>query len=74
MLIYLGQQGYARVNWDFITSFPSRHPEKAGIHAALLGSVYVVGVAGITSFVLGVAAAVYLEEYAQRSKFASLPA
>lgn len=72
LLIYLGQQGYARVSWDFLTSFPSRHPEKAGIHAALLGSIYVVGIAGITSFVLGVAASVYLEEYAQRSKFAQI--
>ncbi len=72
LLVYLGSQGYARVNWDFITSFPSRHPEQAGIQAALLGSIFVVGIAGIVSFVLGVSAAVYLEEYAQRSKFAQI--
>ena len=70
LLFQLGSDGYNRVNWSFLTSFPSRHPEQAGIHAALLGSIYVVGIAGFTSFVLGVAAAVYLEEYAQRSKFA----
>ena len=72
LLVYLGSQGYARVNWDFITSFPSRHPEQAGIQAALLGSIFVVGIAGIVSFVLGVSTAVYLEEYAQRSKFAQI--
>ena len=72
LLIYLGSQGYSRVNWDFITSYPSSSPERAGIYPALLGSIYVVGLAGITSFVLGVAAAVYLEEYAQRSRFAQL--
>ena len=72
LLFQLASDGYSRVNWSFITSFPSRHPEQAGIHAALLGSIYVVGIAGITAFVLGVAAAVYLEEYAQRSRLAQV--
>ncbi len=72
LLFQLGSDGYSRVNWSFLTSFPSRHPEKAGIYAALLGSIYVVGIGAIVSFVLGVAAAVYLEEYAQRSKFAQV--
>ena len=72
LLVYLGSQGYSRVSWDFITSLASRHPERAGILAALLGSIYVVGITGITSFVLGVASAVYLEEYAHRSRFAQL--
>ena len=72
LLVYLGSQGYSRVSWDFLTSFPSRFPERAGIQAALLGSIYVVGIAGMVSFLLGVSAAVYLEEYAQRSKFAQI--
>jgi len=72
LLFQLGSDGYSRVNWSFLTSFPSRHPEQAGIQAALLGSIYVVGIAGIVSFTLGVAAAIYLEEYAQRSRFAQI--
>lgn len=72
LLFELASDGYHRVNWSFITSFPSRHPEQAGIHAALLGSVYVVGIAGGTAFVLGVAASIYLEEYAQRNRFAQI--
>ena len=72
LLIYLGAQGYSRISWDFLTAFPSRFPERAGIQAALLGSIYVVAIAGITSFTLGVAAAVYLEEYAGRSPFARI--
>ena len=72
LLGYIGFQGFSRVSWDFITSYPSRIPERAGIFPALLGSIYVVGIAGLTSFVLGVAAAVYLEEYAQRSKVAQM--
>jgi len=35
LLFQLGSDGYSRVNWSFLTSFPSRHPEQAGIQAAL---------------------------------------
>lgn len=72
LLAKLGLDGYSRIDWSFLTSYPSRHPEQAGILPALVGSIYVVGIAGVTSFVLGVAAAVYLEEYAQRSRFAQI--
>lgn len=70
LLIYICVQGWSRVDWGFLTSFPSRHAAKAGIQAAILGTVYIVAIAGVVSFVLGVAAAIYLEEYAARSKFA----
>ena len=63
-----GQWPFIHIDW----AGPSRKAEEAGIGVALLGSIYVVGIAGITSFVLGVAAAVYLEEYAQRSRFAQI--
>jgi phosphate transport system permease protein len=66
LLIYLLIQGWTRVDWDFLTSFPSRHSEQAGIRSALLGSIYLVIIAGVVAFVLGVGAAIYLEEYAGR--------
>lgn len=72
LLIYLFLQGWERVSWSFLTSFPSRVPEAAGIRAALLGSIYVVAIAGVVAFVLGVASAVYLEEFAGRSRFARI--
>lgn len=72
LLIYLFLQGWERVSWSFLTSFPSRVPEAAGIRAALLGSIYVVAIAGVVAFVLGVASAVYLEEFAGRSRFACI--
>ena len=65
-------EGLTRLSWDFLTSFPSRFPERAGIQAALLGSIYVVGIAGVLAFTLGVGAAIYLEEYASRSWFARI--
>jgi len=49
-----------------------RYPERAGIASALLGSIYVILVTGAVAFPLGVAAAVYLEEYARRSVFHEL--
>ena len=72
LLVYLGIQGWDRISWDFLNSFQSRKPEEAGIKAAMLGSIYVVAIAGVVSFVLGVACAVYLEEYAGRSRFARI--
>ena len=72
LLVYLLVQGGTRIDWSFLTSFASRHPEQAGIKAAILGSIYVVIVAGVVSFTLGVASALYLEEYAARSKFARI--
>ena len=72
LLIYLLQQGVTGIDWSFLTSFPSRHPDKAGIKPAMLGSIYVVLVAGVVSFILGVATALFLEEYATRSKFAKI--
>jgi phosphate transport system permease protein len=65
-------QGLGRLSLQFITSFPSRFPEQAGIQAALLGSIYVVLIAGFLAFTLGVGAAIYLEEYATRSKIAAI--
>ena len=72
LLVYLLFQGVTGIDWSFLTSFASRHPEQAGIKAALFGSVYVVLVAGVVSFTLGVATALYLEEYAARSRFARI--
>ena len=72
LLVYLLVQGVTRIDWSFMTSFASRHPEQAGIKAAMVGSIYVVVLAGVVAFTLGVATALYLEEYAARSRFARI--
>jgi phosphate transport system permease protein len=61
------QDGLPWLTLQFITSFPSRFPEQAGILAALWGSVWVVGLTALFSFPLGVGAAIYLEEYAPQN-------
>jgi phosphate transport system permease protein len=59
--------GAARLRPDFFTSFPSRRPAQAGILSAWVGSVLVMLVTASTAVPLGVAAGVYLEEYAPRN-------
>jgi phosphate transport system permease protein len=63
--VYIQSLGW--LDWQFITSFPSRFPEKAGILSSLVGSVYMVLLVAVFSFPVGVAAAIYLEEYATRN-------
>lgn len=56
--------GMPRLSWDFFTSFPSRRPEAAGILSAWVGTTLVMLVTAMAAVPLGVAAGVYLEEYA----------
>lgn len=57
--------GVGRLSWDFITGFPSRKWEEAGILPALVGSLYLVILTAALALPVGVAAALYLEEYAR---------
>jgi phosphate transport system permease protein len=61
-----------RLDLDFLTSYPSRRAERAGILPAFVGSVYLVALTAVLALPLGVGAAVYLEEYGGRSRVASL--
>lgn len=58
------------INWNFITSPQSSDPLKAGIRVAILGSIWVTIIAFLVAVPLGVAAAIYLEEYSTgKSRF-----
>jgi phosphate transport system permease protein len=56
--------GGGHLSWNFITSYPSRFPAQAGIWAALIGSLWILGMTAAFSFPLGIATAIWLEEYA----------
>jgi phosphate transport system permease protein len=60
-------QGLPWLNASFLTSFPSRFPERAGILPALVSSLWLILLTGLFSVPIGVGAAVYLEEYAPAS-------
>ena len=59
--------GAPRIDWDFLTSFPSRKPAEAGIFSALVGSVYLITLTAVVAVPTGVGAAIYLEEYTNQS-------
>ena len=70
VLIYrILSQGLPYLSLDFITNFASRMPERAGIWAALLGTIWIMAVTAPVSFILGVGTAIYLEEYAKKNAF-----
>ncbi len=67
LLVDVARDGLRWVSWDFLTHFPSRIPERAGIKSAILGSLWMMGLTAGISFPLGVGAAIYLEEYSPRN-------
>ena len=72
LTIQLARQGAPVIDWQFFTSFPSRHPEEAGILSAWVGTSLVMLVTAIAAIPLGVASAIYLEEYARKNWLADL--
>ena len=64
LLIDVAADGSSRLSVDFLDSFASRFPERAGVKAALAGSIWVLGLTALIAFPLSVGAAIYLEEYA----------
>lgn len=60
--------GYPKLmSWDFFTSFPSRRAASAGLLSALVGSALVMIITFVSAVPMGVAAAIYLEEYAKKN-------
>lgn len=70
LLALLGQlafDGLGRLSWRFLTSFPSRFPDQAGILSAWVGTILVMFLTALTAVPLGIGAAIYLEEYAPKN-------
>jgi phosphate transport system permease protein len=67
LLVGLVQDGAHRLDWAFFENFPSRRAERAGILSAIVGSSLVMLITAATAIPLGIAAGVYLEEYARRN-------
>jgi phosphate transport system permease protein len=67
LIVDLAVDGIPRISAQFMTSFPSRFPDKAGILSAWVGSTLVMLVTAAAAIPVGVAAGVYLEEYAKKN-------
>lgn len=75
LVIFIGSvviDGIGRIDWEFITNLPSRKAEKAGIWTALMGSIWILVITTIIALPIGIAAAIYLEEYAQKNRLSSI--
>jgi phosphate transport system permease protein len=72
LLISIFWQGWETLSWKFLTSFASRKPSEAGILAPLMGSLWVCSICGLVALPLGVGTAIYLEEFAGKSRFTRL--
>ncbi len=70
LLLDVGVDGLQVLSWNFLTSFPSQvFPERSGIQSALIGSLLLMVVCAVFIVPVGTATAIYLEEYADRSRW-----
>lgn len=60
------------VDWQFITSYASRFPDKSGILAPLMGTVWIIGTTIIFTIPIGVGTAIFLEEFSDGNKLSKL--
>jgi phosphate transport system permease protein len=68
LLIDVIADGAPRLSWPFLTSYPSRFAAEAGILPAIVGTFYVIVLTALMAVPVGVAAAVYLEEYGAQGR------
>ena len=64
-------EGARRIDWDFVSSLPSRRASRAGILTAWAGTLWVLLLTLLIAFPLGISAGVYLEEYTKKTRFSN---
>jgi phosphate transport system permease protein len=69
LLVDVALDGVGALDWDFINSFTSITADKAGIQAGLWGTIWLMGVCAFFIVPVGVATAIYLEEYGDPTKW-----
>jgi phosphate transport system permease protein len=72
LIVDVLRDGLGRLSWQFITSYPSRRAEQAGIFPALIGSVYIIGLTALIAVPLGIGAAIHLEEYEKHGRLSRI--
>lgn len=72
LLIDILIDGLGRINWQFISSFPSRRPGRAGILSAMVGTLWLMSLTAAIAFPVGLGAGIYLEEYAKKSWYTKI--
>jgi phosphate transport system permease protein len=72
LLFQICLTGIHWLDWQFISSFPSRFPERAGIKSALVGTLWLIVLVAMISIPIGVSTALYLEEFARKGRVAKM--
>jgi phosphate transport system permease protein len=69
LLVYVVTKGAPRLNLDLLRRFPSGLPRRAGARSAIFGTIWVVGLTAFFCLPVGIGAAVYLEEFADKARW-----
>ncbi|HEY9619432.1 MAG TPA: phosphate ABC transporter permease PstA [Crinalium sp.] len=69
LLVDVLADGLPRLNWDFISSFPSRRPQNAGVLSPLVGTIWLLVITAVFAFPIGVGTGIFLEEFATDNIF-----
>lgn len=72
LLYDIGSQGYKSISWEFLTQAPRRGMTEGGIFPAIVGTFLVTMITAIVAVPLGLAAAIYLNEYARAGRLTRL--
>ena len=72
LLVQVFSEGLPWISWHFLTNYPSRHPEEAGMMSAVFGTLLVMTMTGIFSIPIGIGSAMFLEEYAPKNRLMQL--
>lgn len=72
LLFQVFSDGLPWLSLDLLWNYPSRHPEQAGLKSSLMGTLWLMGLTGIFTIPVGLGAAIYLEEYAVKSKLTTI--
>jgi phosphate transport system permease protein len=68
LLYQIFSDGLKWLDIDFLSSFPSRFPEQAGIFSALAGTLWLISLVAFISIPIGVATAIFIEEFGGKGK------
>jgi phosphate ABC transporter permease subunit PstA len=69
LIITIIIDGQGQFSWRLFTEFPASHPDRAGARPAILGSAWVIATTAVMTIPLGIAAAVHLEEFADKKNW-----
>jgi phosphate transport system permease protein len=69
LIIDILREGLGSLSMSFLTNMPSSFPSKTGIQSAIMGTLWLMGICAFFVIPTGIAAAIYLEEYADRNRW-----